>query len=456
MGASLIEIKIYIPYNVSFEEILTSIASSILFKELELNDYAPEICISEIIESAQYGYTTSASNDSTGIKFVRITDIQQGKIDWASVPYCKCDNPEKYILKANDILFARTGGTTGKSFIVKGTIPTSIFASYLIRIRAKAGVDPDFLYWYFKTKQYWSQIISEKIGSAQPNVNAKKLSNILINVPEKNIQKLIADYLNAYNNRIFDKSIKLPELPKVITGSDKVINKIEQLMFRIRESFNFQSSAIAEADELLQSAIYDVFNKVEPIEMRSLGTDIDIISGATPRTDNPIYWGGNIIWTTPADMGKLISRDIVNSRRKITEEGLKSCSTQLVQSGNIVLSSRAPIGHLGIARVPLCINQGCKIFITPPDTIPEFLYYSIKYKLEEIKSVGSGTTFHEVSTAKLKSVKIPFVNIEKQHQIVHYLDSLYEKAEKLKNFLSATTKDIEELIPGILDKVYQS
>ena len=141
------KLESFIPYHIPFKEILVSVVSSILFRELEFARY-PGINLSEVIKKPQYGYTASASKEPTGIKYLRITDIQAGKVDWDSVPHCICDNPEKYSLKEDDILFARTGGTTGKSFIVKGKIPKSVFASYLVRIRAKKGISSDFLYWF--------------------------------------------------------------------------------------------------------------------------------------------------------------------------------------------------------------------------------------------------------------------------------------------------------------------
>ncbi len=129
-------------------------------------------CPFRVSEKPQYGFTASAVAEEVGPKFVRITDLQGGRIDWEMVPYCQCPEPENYLLKPNDLLFARTGATTGKTYLVSEP-PGAVFASYLIRTRPKTGISAGYLYSFFQSENYWSQIIDEKEGSAQPNVNGQ-------------------------------------------------------------------------------------------------------------------------------------------------------------------------------------------------------------------------------------------------------------------------------------------
>jgi hypothetical protein len=95
-------------------EMMVRAASTIIFNTISRAGY-PLVPLSEIAEQPQYGFTASASPEPIGVKFVRITDLKDGGISWNTVPYCKCDEPEKYLLAPNDILFARTGATTGKT-----------------------------------------------------------------------------------------------------------------------------------------------------------------------------------------------------------------------------------------------------------------------------------------------------------------------------------------------------
>lgn len=247
----------FIPYNTNFEEMLLGTIASIVFKDIELAELekSSEISLSEITEKPQYGYTESAQKEDTGIKYVRITDIQAGKIDWPRVPYCNCEEPDTYSLKENDILFARTGGTTGKSFIVKGVIPKSVFASYLIRIRTKPGIIPDFLYWFFQTKQYWSQVQKKKIGSAQPNVNGKKLSSLKLFLTEPKFQDVIASYLESYKQKIKDPSLELAIIPETF----KLTKKYERALLKISELRKLQNETATEIEEIVPSILDRVF-----------------------------------------------------------------------------------------------------------------------------------------------------------------------------------------------------
>ena len=118
------------------------------------------VTVGDISLSIDYGYTASSTSQDTGVRFLRITDIQNNKVDWDDVPFCRIDKSiiEKFSLVDGDIVFARTGATVGKSYLIKGKIPTSVFASYLIRIRVSKNVNPRYLFYFFQTFDYWKQI----------------------------------------------------------------------------------------------------------------------------------------------------------------------------------------------------------------------------------------------------------------------------------------------------------
>jgi type I restriction enzyme S subunit len=157
--------------------------------------------VGDFCEKPQYGYTESATRQPIGPRFLRITDIQNGQVNWESVPFCNCPDPEKYLLKENDILFARTGGTTGKSYLVK-ECPQTVFASYLIRLRVEKWVTPDYLYCYFQSPSYWKQVIDNKKGTGQPNVNGRKLAEIEVPVPPLPEQHRIVAHLDALQAKL--------------------------------------------------------------------------------------------------------------------------------------------------------------------------------------------------------------------------------------------------------------
>lgn len=134
---------------------------------------------------SQYGYTESASIEPIGPKFLRITDIQNGTVNWDNVPYCNIsqENFEKYSIRPGDIMIARTGATTGKSYLVAEDV-SAVFASYLIRLTLKQqGLIAAYLYNFMQSQGYWQQITEFSAGIAQPGVNAKKLKEIKLPIP---------------------------------------------------------------------------------------------------------------------------------------------------------------------------------------------------------------------------------------------------------------------------------
>lgn len=150
------------------------------------------------MSTISYGYTESASYKSIGPRFLRITDIQNDRVDWDSVPYCKIASSDlpKYRLASGDIVFARTGATTGKSFLVVDP-PEAVFASYLIRLRLlDKELLPEFVSLFFQTSGYWKSIKAGSTGSAQGGFNASKLGALSIPTPPLSEQQRILEILD--------------------------------------------------------------------------------------------------------------------------------------------------------------------------------------------------------------------------------------------------------------------
>ena len=147
--------------------------------------------------SIQYGYNAPA--EETGdIRMVRISDIQHGDVLWATVPFCHINESEidTYLLQKDDILFARTGGTVGKSFLVKDVPYPSIYAGYLIRTRYSNMLSAQYMKYFMECELYWEQLRNGTIATAQPNCNGKTLAKMILPIPPYNEQIRIADKLN--------------------------------------------------------------------------------------------------------------------------------------------------------------------------------------------------------------------------------------------------------------------
>ncbi len=154
--------------------------------------------VKDVTEKIEYGYTASAKKGGSGPRFLRITDIQQGRVSWDDVPTCDISATlsKKYALKSGDIVFARTGATTGKSFLIR-KCPAAVFASYLIRVQASSEVLPAFLHLFFQTPAYWEAISENLAGNAQPNCNATKLGQLQFDLPPLAEQQEIVHRIEA-------------------------------------------------------------------------------------------------------------------------------------------------------------------------------------------------------------------------------------------------------------------
>jgi type I restriction enzyme S subunit len=180
--------------------------------------------VGEVADNIHYGYTESATEEKIGPKFLRITDIQNNEVNWDLVPYCRIDDEEKgkYLLKEGDLVFARTGATVGKSFLIAGKIPESVFASYLIRIIINNNINNRYVCCFFQSIDYWMQISEGKLGIGQPNVNAQVLSRIRFPLPSL-----------AEQNKIVE------EIERCFSVADEVERVVEQSLRqaqRLRQS----------------------------------------------------------------------------------------------------------------------------------------------------------------------------------------------------------------------------
>lgn len=152
-------------------------------------------CLEEVCEPPQYGFTASATEQGN-VRFLRITDITQSGVNWSDVPFCKCP-PElydKFRLATGDVVFARIGATTGKSYLVKDP-PNSVFASYLIRVRPKKEMDPMFLAHFFRSSGYWRQVDAQKHTNLKKGISGSLLKTLIVPVPPLMEQRKIADVL---------------------------------------------------------------------------------------------------------------------------------------------------------------------------------------------------------------------------------------------------------------------
>lgn len=168
---------------------------------------------------------------------------------------------------------------------------------------------------------------------------------------------------------------------------------------------------------------------------------LDIYTGATPKSQVPEYWDGDILWVTPADY-KTEDVYITDTKKHITQSGYESCSTTIVPRGSLIFSKRAPIGTVAIADKDLCTNQGCLACVCNNNALYKYIYYQMQSLSDIFNSLGEGTTFLEISYSSFRSVKFVLPSLSEQKAIADYLD---DKCAKIDTTIAKRKAIIEKL-----------
>ena len=182
----------------------------------------------------------------------------------------------------------------------------------------------------------------------------------------------------------------------------------------------------------------------------ALGEIATIVSGATPKTGVPEYWDGTVPWATPKDLSNHSGKVISSTPRRITEAGLKSCAATVLPAGSVLLSSRAPIGHVGINGVPMATNQGFKSLVPDPRVLDaNYLYHWLRANRPLLESLGNGATFKEISKATVERVEVPLPSIDEQRRISAILDQAASLTALSADAVSSTTAAVQALFQAM-------
>lgn len=189
-------------------------------------------------------------------------------------------------------------------------------------------------------------------------------------------------------------------------------------------------------------------------EEKTLGEVTEIINGGTPKSKVDEFWNGDVNWLTPKDMGKLVGKYVVETPRKITKLGLQKSSAKLARPRSVIMSTRAPIGHLAINKVPMAFNQGCRALQSTERVDEHFLYYFLSANVKALNDLGTGTTFRELSAKALKEFSIPLPPIAEQKQIVSVLDQAFAGIERAVQAARKNRDNARELFETTLHATF--
>jgi type I restriction enzyme S subunit len=189
-------------------------------------------------------------------------------------------------------------------------------------------------------------------------------------------------------------------------------------------------------DELVESEIGEV---PKGWGVSEIGKEVNSVGGTTPRTKNPKYWdGGKIAWTTPKDLSNANSKILLETDRKITDEGLDQISSGLLPINTVLMSSRAPVGYLALSKIPVAINQGYVAMICDQILTPEYVLHWTESNMDIIKQHAGGSTFAEISKRDFRPLPVLVPNKE-------VLNAYSDKAGSLYDLITANMNENKTL-----------
>ena len=254
-----------------------------------------------------------------------------------------------------------------------------------------------------------------------------------------------------------DDILACPLIKPSMEEQKRVVNQIDLAFNELKKAGSNVNINILNSLELYDGVISKYLKETtENFGVKPLGEIAEILNGGTPDTKVKEFWDGDILWITPKDMGKLESIYVGDTERKITDKGLKNSSAKLLPINSVILSSRAPIGHLAINTKPISTNQGCKGIVPNKNLDSLFLYYFLKHSVELLNELGTGTTFKELSGSKLATVSVPFPSLEEQQRLVSIFSNLENSTKSLAEKYNQKIEIIEQLKSGILKRAFES
>ena len=298
--------------------------------------------------------------------------------------------------------------------------------------------NPKYLYYFLYTFDVTKAIYQLGSGLRQ-SLSYKDFKKLNVLLPPKDEQGKIASYLDE----------KIAKIDIAISGKEKFIELLkEQKQIIINDAVTKGLNKNAKFKSSGIEWLGQIPSHWEIIKLKFVS---NIYNGATPASGTEKFWNGDIYWATPTDFNESIY--ICHTERKITKLGLNSCGTTLVPKNSIIMTTRAPIGNIAITKNELCTNQGCKAIVANKNIESKYVFYLFFTKSDFLNSLGSGTTFMELSAKELRNIKIPLPPKDEQEKIVEYIENKISKIDKLLNLEQECIKSLKEYKASLIDSV---
>jgi len=348
-----------------------------------------------------YQYTTE------GVKLLNVANLVNGNLDLStSERYISEEEAygkyKHFLCDEGDLIIASSGIKVDyfdkkMGFVKPEHLPLCMNTS-TIRFKSldREVLDINYFMYFLKSQAFKKQLARQITGSAQLNFGPSHLSKMSFSLID------MEDQINIV----------------------KQLGKIELII-------EMKTKQIQEYDQLIKSRFVEMFTdinlNVKKDNWIKLGKITEIVTGTTPSTNDETNWDGKYLWITPAELND-DSFYVYDTNRKITDKGLASKSLRIMPVDTVLLSTRAPIGKTAIVGNPMTCNQGFKNFICGDNLNPIYLFSLLKFNKDYLNSIGTGTTFKEISKTTISNVEIPVPSINLQNEFAKFVQQI----DKLK------------------------
>ena len=364
-----------------------------------------------------YGIAASGVEKNDNLyTYLRITDINDdGTLNQSDMKSVADDDAAQYLLKPNDIVFARTGGSTGRNYFYDGKDGTFVYAGFLIKFSIDPlKVNPKYIKYYCQSDVYKNWVRSFNTGSTRGNINAQTFGNMEIPLPPREQQDYLVSVLEPLDEKI---------------ATNRAINE------------NLQQQTAA-----LFSNLYDRSNT----EVRF--TDlIQILGGGTPKTGENTYWNGNIAFFTPKDIGTPYT---LITEKTITEEGLSHCNSRLYPVNTVFVTARGTVGKVGMSGVPMAMNQSCYALVGK-ETHQLLVYFYTLKAVDRLQHKASGAVFDAITTRDFESEQIMKLSDDDATAFLRVAEPMFQEVlnNNIENLRLSTLRDslLPKLMSGEID-----
>ncbi len=344
---------------------------------------------------------------------------------------------ESYSIRRGDVFVTRTSETSdelGMSCVALKDYPMATYNGFTKRMRPITNrVFPEYIGYYMRLPSFRGEFRAFSTMTTRASLRNEDLLGLEVKLPSIEIQKQIADILLAYDD--------------LIENNQKQIKLLEEAAQRLYKEWFVDLRFPGHENTKIVDGV------PEGWRVASIADICDTVGGGTPSTKIQSYYEkGDILWVTPTDITRNFSLALLDTEKKITPEGLKNSSANMLPAETILMTSRASVGFFGMCKYEVCTNQGFISCIPKRENLQMYLLFNLKSRVEEIRQKAGGSTYLEISKTVFRELKIILpkdeVLAEYQKNVHDIFDEIYCRTEMIKSLVDMRNRLLPKLMSG--------